>query len=132
MARILVVDDDQGVRAAICVVLQSGGFEVVAVGDGSAGRKALETAAFDAAIVDIFMPEMDGLEAIRTFHQTRPDMPIIAVSGAMGLFAFSDSPEPPPDYLSMATKLGAVIAVQKPFQPRELLAAVQQSIGAAA
>ena len=128
MARVLVVDDDQGVRAAITVVLQSGGFEVVAVQDGPAGRKALEAAPFDAAIVDIFMPEMDGLETIRLFRQSRPDLPIVAMSGAMGLFAYRDSAEPPPDYLSMATKLGAVRAVQKPFQPRELLQAVQQSL----
>jgi CheY-like chemotaxis protein len=132
MATILVVDDDQAVRAAITIVLQSGGFEVVAAENGSAGRKALEAQRFDAAVVDIFMPEMDGLETIKMFRLHCPDMPIIAVSGAMGLFEFSDSPEPPPDYLAMATKLGAVTAVQKPFQPRQLLQAVQQSIGIAA
>jgi CheY-like chemotaxis protein len=56
-------------------------------------------------------------------------MPIIAMSGAMSLFEYRDMSEPPPDYLSMATMLGAVAAVAKPFQPRELLRAVRESIG---
>jgi CheY-like chemotaxis protein len=132
MARILVVDDDPSVRTAITVVLQSGGFDVVAVEDGSAGQKALATGPFDAAIVDIFMPEMDGLETIRLFRQSCPGLPIVAVSGAMELFDYRDSPEAPPDYLSMATKLGAVTSVKKPFQPRDLLHAVRQSLAAAA
>jgi CheY-like chemotaxis protein len=130
MARILLIDDDNAVRAAMALVLESGGFDVVAVEDAATGRKALDAAQFDAAVVDIFMPDMDGLETIRMFRQSRPNMPIVAVSGSMSLFAYRDSPEAPPDYLSMATKLGAVTAVQKPFQPRELLQAVQRSIGA--
>jgi hypothetical protein len=59
-------------------------------------------------------------------------MPIIAMSGAMSLFEYRDGAEPPPDYLSMATMLGAVTAVKKPFQPRELLRVVRESIGIAA
>jgi len=131
MARILLIDDDTAVRSAMALVLESGGFDVVAVKDAAAGRKALEAQQFDAAVVDIFMPDMDGLETIRLFRQSRPNMPIVAVSGAVSLFAYRVSPEAPPDYLSMATKLGAVTAVQKPFHPRELLQAVQQSIGVA-
>src|ERR1700730_6935289 len=129
MARILVIDDDQPVRAAIRIVLESSGFEVVAAEDGRAGKKAIETTRFDAAIVDLFMPEMDGLETIRLLRQYRPEMPIIAVSGAISLFDYRDAMEPPPDYLWIADALGAVTAVQKPFHPHELLRAVRESIG---
>jgi CheY-like chemotaxis protein len=129
MARVLVIDDDPPVRAAITVVLEAGGFEVVAVEGGRAGQRAVETARFDATIVDVFMPEMDGLETIKALRQRCPEMPIIAMSGAMSLFDYQDMSEPPPDYLSMATMLGAVAAVPKPFQPRELLRAVRESIG---
>src|SRR5712691_1553701 len=59
MARILVIDDDQPVRATIKLVLETQGFEVVAVESGRAGKKAVEATSFDAAIVDVFMPEMD-------------------------------------------------------------------------
>jgi CheY-like chemotaxis protein len=132
MARILVVDDDQPVRAAIRIVLELDGFEVVTAEDGRAGQQAAESSCFDAAIVDLFMPEMDGLETIKALRRHCPDMPIIAVSGAMSLFDYRDAAEPPPDYLAMATELGAVTAVQKPFQPRELLKAVRESIRMAA
>lgn len=130
MARILVIDEDQPVRTAIAIVLQREGFEVVAVADGLAGKAAAESTRFDATIVDLFMPNMDGLETIRSLRQSCPGMPIIAVSGAPSLFDFRDDSEPPPDYLSMATDLGAVTAVQKPFQPRELVRAVRESIAA--
>jgi DNA-binding response OmpR family regulator len=130
MARILVIDDDQPVRAAIAIVLEAAGFEVVTVADGRAGQQAAEAARFDATIVDLFMPEMDGLETIRTLRRCCPGMPIIAVSGALSLFDYRDMAEPPPDYLSMAAELGAVTTVQKPFQPRELLRAVRESIAA--
>jgi CheY-like chemotaxis protein len=132
MARILVVDDDEPVRAAIRIVLELEGFEVVTAPDGRAGQQAARSACFDAAIVDLFMPEMDGLETIKALRLHCPDMPIIAVSGAMSLFDYRDAVEPPPDYLAMATTLGAVTTVQKPFQPRELLRAVRDSIRMAA
>jgi DNA-binding response OmpR family regulator len=130
MARILVIDDDQPVRTAIAVVLEREGFEVVTVADGRAGKAAAEKSRFDATIVDLFMPDMDGLETIRSLRQSCPGMPIIAVSGALSLFDFRDLAEAPPDYLAMATDLGAVTGVQKPFQPRELVRAVKESIAA--
>ena len=58
-----------------------------------------------------------------------PNAVPLAVSGAISLFDYRDVMEPPPDYLAMATEFGAVAAVQKPFQPRELLRAVRESIG---
>ena len=132
MARILVIDDDQPVRATIKLVLETQGFEVVAVESGRAGKKAIEATRFDAAIVDVFMPEMDGLETIRALRRRCPDLPIITVSGAISLFDYRDTMEPPPDYLAMAAELGAVASVAKPFQPRDLLRAVRESIGIAA
>jgi CheY-like chemotaxis protein len=129
MARVLVIDDDAPVRAAISIVLQAAGFDVVAVETGHAGKMALEDASFDAAVVDVFMPGMDGLETIKAFRQHSPNLPIVAISGAMSLFDYCDSPNAPPDYLSMATKLGAVTAVQKPFHPRDLVEAVHKAIG---
>jgi CheY-like chemotaxis protein len=121
MRRILVIDDDRSVRTAIKTLLEHEGFEVVAAEDGRAGLDALETTAFDLVIVDIFMPGMDGLETITAFHRRAPLVPIIAMSG----FMFRDSATPAPDFLSMATKLGAASSLHKPFRPRDLIAAVQ-------
>jgi len=120
MRRILIVDDDQAVRMAIRVLLEHEGFEVVVAESGRRAIEAVDGAAFDLVIVDIFMPGMDGLETIKAFHRCAPGLPIIAISG----FLFRDSTGPAPDFLGMATKLGAAFSLQKPFRPAELLKAV--------
>jgi CheY-like chemotaxis protein len=119
--RILIVDDDKAVRMAIRVLLEHEGFEVIVAESGRRALEAVEAAAVNLVIVDIFMPGMDGLETIRAFHRCAPGLPIIAMSG----FMFRDSSAPAPDFLGMATKLGATRSLQKPFRPAELLSAVE-------
>lgn len=128
MPRILVVDDDTAVRGAIKTVLERDGHEVVLAGNGRAGVSAVENNAFDVVICDIFMPGMDGIETIHAFHKSNPKMPIIAMSG----FTFRDGHEPAPDFLSLATKLGAACSLRKPFRPQELLKAVRDCTANAA
>src|SRR5262245_6261412 len=117
MARVLVIDDDHAVRAAIMSVLEHQGLEVLAVEDGQCGIEALQGQKFDIIIVDIFMPGMDGLESIRAFKRYAPSVPVIAISG----FMFRDSSRPAPDFLAMATKLGAAYSLHKPFRATHLL-----------
>ncbi len=125
MPRILVIDDDTSVRNTITIVLQAKGFEVATAANGREGLAQIAAGQFDAVILDIFMPEMDGLEAIRCIREHSATLPIIAVSGGMSLFEYRDAPEAPaPDFLDMATKLGAITAVPKPFKPRDLVAAL--------
>jgi CheY-like chemotaxis protein len=107
MLRILVVDDDTAVRSAIKIVLEQDGHEVILASNGKAGIAAAEDERFDLVICDIFMPGMDGIETINTFHKNNPQMPVIAMSG----FTFRDSQHPAPDYLSLSTKLGAAYSL---------------------
>src|SRR5262245_64476782 len=107
MSRILVVDDDNSVRSAIRTLLEHEGHTVAVAESGRAGLNLLETHVFDVVIVDIFMPGMDGLETIKAFHRHAPSVPIIAVSG----FMFRDASAPAPDFLGMATKLGATFSL---------------------
>jgi CheY-like chemotaxis protein len=87
MPRILVIDDQPHVRAAISVVLPAKGFEVVAVESGRLGlaelNKSIDTALFELAIVDIYMPEMDGVTLIKALRKCTPNLPVIAISGVM-------------------------------------------------
>jgi len=64
VANILVIDDDTAVLATVELVLKRQGHEVITTTDAYAGLGRLEQASFDLVIVDIFMPEMDGLETI--------------------------------------------------------------------
>ena len=125
MAKILVVDDDTAVQATIRLLLERAGHSVVVAGDGRKGLAIFQTGEFDLLFLDIFMPGMDGLETMRLVHQQQPLIPIIVISGNP---VTSDSG---PDFLTMATKLGAVRSLQKPFKPAALLAAVAASLEAA-
>jgi len=108
MARILVVDDDQSVRAVAKTVLELNGHEAVIAGNGRVGLRKVEDENYDLVIVDIFMPGMDGLEAIRLLSQLKPGLPVIVISG----LTFRSNSGSPPDFLSMATKLGATCSLQ--------------------
>jgi DNA-binding response OmpR family regulator len=124
MARILVIDDDRAVGMAIRVALEHEGFAVEVVNDGQAGIERIKVEDFDLLMVDIFMPGMDGLETIRLVREYRPQIPILVMSG----MTFRSGPGPAPDYLTMATKLGAVRSLKKPFRPRELLAVIAECL----
>ena len=124
MAGILVIDDDRAVLATIKVLLERAAHTVEAVDNSRDGLQLIETRNFDLLIVDIFMPGMDGFETMRLVHQSRPEMPVIVISGQQ----FTLASDRPPDFLHMATKLCAVSSLQKPFKPAQLMAAVDSSL----
>jgi CheY-like chemotaxis protein len=100
---------------------------VVTAGDGRKGLGLCETGDFDVLFLDIFMPGMDGFETMRMVRQRHPLIPIIVISGR----PISTEPGIAPDFLTMATKLGAISSLQKPFKPADLLAAVAGCLEAA-
>jgi len=121
--RVLVVDDDPMVCVAIEVCLKRQGFDVIVADGGEAGMRALESSGFDVMLIDVFMPHMRGFESIRIFHERRPDVPIIAMSG----YAFANT-ERAPDFLRMTIELGAACCLRKPFTPNALLTAVNECL----
>ena len=124
MASILVIDDDRAVLATVKILLERAAHAVEAVDNSRTGLQLLRARSFELLIVDIFMPGMDGFETMKLVHQSWPEMPVIVISGQQ----FAPASESPPDFLHMATRLGAVSSLQKPFRPAELLAAVNSSL----
>jgi CheY-like chemotaxis protein len=127
LARILVVDDDVAVQTTVRLLLERAGHSVVAAGDGRKGLALCRTGDFDLLFLDIFMPGMDGFETMRMVRQQHPQLPIIVISGR----PISSEADTAPDFLTMATKLGAVSSLQKPFRPADLLTAVAGCLEAA-
>ena len=124
MRRILIVDDDPHIRLAMRAWLDHHGFRVSVADGGINGLAALDDSTFDLMIVDVFMPNMRGFESIRMFHRRAPTVPLIAISG----YAFSTTE---PDFLRMATRLGAARCLRKPFKPATLLAVIDECLAEA-
>ena len=120
MARILVIDDDALLRRVIRVALEAAGYEVIEAGDGTAALRVYREQGADLLLVDLFIPEPDGLEVIRTVRAEAPGAKIIAMSGGGSLKL---------DLLAAAAAFGASRTLWKPFVPDVLLAAVRELLG---
>ena len=114
MARILVIDDQNDVRAVISMVLQVNSFDVVEAATASAGLKAFEDGHFDVVIVDILLEDAMGYDVIAALRDRVPDLPVVAVSGLMSL-----------DLDVQMAKLSNVVCLRKPFRPSELIGAIE-------
>jgi len=128
MPRVLVIDDEHNVRAIISYALKIKGFDVVAVEHGRMGLIEQAKSPFDLAIVDIYMPGMDGVKLIKALREGAPSLPVIAISGVF----LRPSGRTVLDVLPMSPDLPGVICLEKPFRPEQLWRAVQQAIGVAA
>ena len=81
MSRILVIEDDDEVRALLESLLTRDGHVVATAANGKQGVAAFLAEPFDLVITDIIMPEKDGIEAIMDLRRGRPDLKLIAISG---------------------------------------------------
>ena len=118
MTTILIIDDEESLRSIFQVSLERAGYRVLTADNGKQGLHLLEQEKVDLIVVDIFMPEMDGMELIPLIRKTRPATKMIAISGKSGLM----------DCLDAAKKLGAHDALKKPFSLQELLNAVSAQL----
>jgi len=109
---ILVADDDPHIREIICFALEKAGMRTHAVADGAAALQAVERRAPDLIVLDIGMPEMDGLEVCRRLRQ-RSDVPVLFLSAR----------DEEIDRI-LGLEMGGDDYVTKPFSPRELVARV--------
>jgi DNA-binding NtrC family response regulator len=124
MPTVLIIDDDQATRTALELLLKKKKFGVFLAPDGPTGIRLLGSVPFDAVVIDMFMPGMDGLATIRELIKIDPAVPFIAISG----YAFTDRRQGAPDFLGMAIKLGATAALQKPFDMLDLLEAIDRAV----
>ncbi|MBF0624840.1 MAG: response regulator [Magnetococcales bacterium] len=119
MARILIIDDDPGVRALLRAVLEGAGYQVAEESDGNRGVKRYRREGADLVITDMLMPEKDGIEVITELRHHNPQVKVVAISGGgRGLDAVFN--------LDMAQEFGALHTIAKPFSPFQVLEAVDK------
>jgi two-component system OmpR family response regulator len=116
MAHILLVDDDGHIREIVNFALTQAGHRVTEAKDGAEGGRAFASAEFELVILDIVMPEQDGLELCRSIRQ-KSSVPIL----------FLSSRDEELDRV-LGLELGADDYITKPFSPRELVARVKAAL----
>jgi DNA-binding NtrC family response regulator len=102
--KILVVDDDLEVRMATRDFLSSKGYEVVVAEGGREALRMLDASPADVVLLDVAMPDMDGMETLKRIVATHPAMPVIMVTANADI-----------EITSKVLQLGAADYVPKPF-----------------
>ena len=114
---VAVIDDDDAVRDSLGALLEAEGYNVDTYASGPAFLEALPDALPACALVDVRMPEMDGLELQRRLADAAPALPVIIITGH-GDIAMA----------VRAIKAGAVDFVEKPFPDRAILDGIAQAL----
>lgn len=123
MARILLVEDEAPVAEAIRALLVHAGYEVVWITNGRFALEMHEEQPFDLVVCDLIMPEVEGIETIRTLRRASAPVPIIAMSGSANIDT---------DFLlRVATEFGTAATFKKPLRSQPFLSKVAELVDAA-
>ncbi len=117
--RVLIVDDDRSVREMLRKVLEYENYEPAEAEDGPAALKALAGGEFDAMLLDIRMPGMDGMEVLKKVVEEHPQVPVIMISGHGTISTAVE-----------ATKLGAFDFFEKPLDRDRILLTLRNAVSA--
>jgi two-component system nitrogen regulation response regulator NtrX len=116
-ASVLIVDDEAGVRSALSGVLRDEGYQVEAVESGEACLERLTRAVYDAIVLDIWLPGLDGLSTLERLRQRSVDTPIVMISGHGNI-----------ESAVRAIKMGAFDFVEKPLSLEKTVLVVGNAV----
>jgi DNA-binding response OmpR family regulator len=122
MSTVLVVDDDFNTLAFVKDTLEGSGGQVQLASSAAAALELLKRRTVDAVLLEVLLPQKEGVETIVELRQQWPDLPIVAMSGGGALIRGDQ-------VLSYATAAGASAALHKPFSATELFYALAQCFG---
>ena len=128
MQRILVIDDEPFVLDALKRVLAATGVAVIGASTADAGLTAIAESPVDLVIIDVILPGMDGVAAIKLIRRDHPGLPIIAISGGgnFGLNSYLPDAISTTAYLAACKAAGANGTLAKPFETAELRSLINQ------
>ncbi len=114
---VMVVDDEKDIREALAGVFTDEGYSVTTAGSSEEALRKLESGAPDLVLLDIWLPGMDGTEALREIKARYPDLPVIMISGHANIEAAVKT-----------TKLGAYDFIEKPLSLDKVMLAAEHAI----
>jgi len=117
MGHILIVDDEETLRSAVRMTLERASHTVEEAADGEAALKRIAQKTFDAVLLDMRMPGLDGPETLTRIRASHPQLPVIMVTG----YGSNDS-------MQDVLRRGASLYISKPFKNKELLTALSQLV----
>jgi two-component system nitrogen regulation response regulator NtrX len=115
--RVLIVDDEESVRDMLSKVLEYENYEPAEAADGSEALAAMGGGDFDAMLLDIKMPGMDGMEVLKKVVEDHPGVPVIMISGHATISTAVE-----------ATKLGAFDFLEKPLDRDRILLTLRNAV----
>ena len=116
-ASILVVDDEEDIREICVRALTHAGYKALTAPDAALAREIIAREALDMLIVDIYMPDEDGISLLKYVHKEHPRLPAILITGYAGTNTVMD-----------AIRLNVHEYLCKPFTVQQLLAAVKEGL----
>jgi len=114
---LLIIDDEEGIRAVLGDVLRDEGYLVRLAADGREGLQILRSEPIDIVFLDVWMPGMGGLDVMREIHETYPDLPVVMISGHATI-----------DAAVKAIKIGAWDFIEKPLSVDKTLAVLANAL----
>ncbi len=115
--KILVVDDEEIVLESCQAVLEEAGFEAALLPSAYTALKAMKQEDFTLLLIDVKMPEHDGMYLMQEIKKRWPEKPVIVMSGYYTA-----------DTINEAIRMGAATFIAKPFEPEELINTIRQVI----
>lgn len=116
--KILIIDDEKGIKDLFRFLLEPLNYEVFTADDGIEGVEMVKQQLFDLVFLDVHMPRMRGPEALRHIKEIRPEQ---------GVVVFSSSSDPNFEFESQAVKLGAFTCLYKPADINEILDVIEKT-----
>jgi DNA-binding NtrC family response regulator len=115
--RILIVDDEEGIRAVLSDLFHQLGYKVGTEDQGKSGLRVAVSEDYDLVILDLSLPEFGGLEFLRSLKETKPDLPVIIITGYASMGSAIE-----------ALKLGAYDYITKPFDLDDVQIVAERAI----
>lgn len=115
--KILVVDDEKSILESLAGILSDEGFIPVCVESAEEGLKLLSSEAVDLVLLDIWMPGMDGIEALKQIKTEYPELPVVMISGHGTI-----------ETAVQATKIGAFDFIEKPLSYDKIVLAINNGL----